>query len=433
MSLTSSIVPTSENLPTRLIELPEALRLPGLGLWLRLLLRLGARLDCGTLLLTLPDGRTVALRGQRPGSVAALTLHQQTAARRILLRGGLGFAESHVDGGWTTPDLTALLGLIAENRALIGEAGQGKPWMALLARLGQALNRNHRRGARRNIMAHYDLGNDFYAAWLDPGMTYSAAVFEATDDLLAAQEAKFRLLADKLRLRPDDHVLEIGCGWGGFAEHAAREHGARVTAITLSPAQFDHARRRIFEAGLAERVEIRLQDYRDTRGRFDKIASIEMFEAVGEAYWPVYFGRIRDLLAEGGRAALQVITIAEAHFPRYRRSMDFIQKYVFPGGMLPSPSIFEAEARAAGLNPEAVTRHGPDYARTLKQWRERFEASFERIRGLGFDDRFRRLWTYYLAYCEAGFRTGSTDVIQVTLTREIGERSVVSPLSPSAG
>ncbi|MDD3446503.1 MAG: cyclopropane-fatty-acyl-phospholipid synthase [Zavarzinia sp.] len=410
---TASRLPES---PARgIIERDRALALPGLTRWLRLLLRLAGHMETGCVLLTLPGGPTIALRGHAPGPHAEIMVRNRRFARRVLTGGGLGFAESFIDGDWDSPDLVALLGLVNRNEALLQRMLDGKPWVRLLARLGHVLNRNDRAGSRRNIARHYDLGNAFYGAWLDETMTYSAAVFSAGTDLASAQRAKYDLIAGKLALRPDDRLLEIGCGWGGFAEHAARHHGARVTAITISPAQYDHARRRIFEAGLTERAEIRLQDYRDLDGRFDKIASIEMFEAVGEAYWPVYFQRLADLLTPGGRAALQVITIDERHFPRYRRGVDFIQKHVFPGGMLPSPTAFRQEAARAGLVPFAETRHGADYARTLGLWRHRFEAAFDSIRPLGFDEDFRRLWHYYLAYCEAGFATESIDVAQIGL------------------
>ncbi|PWR23336.1 SAM-dependent methyltransferase [Zavarzinia compransoris] len=399
-----------------LIERDRALQLGGLTRWMRVLLRLAAHLEHGTVLMTLPAGPTVVLRGRTKGPVAEIHVHDQRMAKRILLKGGIGFAESHLAGEWDSPDLVALLGIANVNDALLDKVLDGAPVTRLLARLGHALNRNSRSGSRRNIAHHYDLGNRFYGAWLDPSMTYSAAVFPpGVDDLAGAQAAKYDLLAGKLGLGPDHHLLEIGCGWGGFAERAAASFGCRVTAVTISAEQYAFARRRIFEAGLAERVEIRLQDYRDIRGRFDHIASIEMFEAVGERYWPVFFDRVAALLAPGGRAALQVITIAETYFPRYRRHVDFIQKYVFPGGMLPSPAAFERAAAAAGLARGEVTAHGPDYARTLAAWRGRFLAAFDDLRPLGFDDRFRRLWTYYLAYCEAGFRTASIDVMQVAL------------------
>lgn len=416
MSMTSTAGAHAGSPCHGVIERETALRLPGLDRWLRLLLRLGAHLDHGTVMLSLPGGPTVAIRGRRPGPTAEITLNDQRLGRRVLLRGGIGFAEAYVDGAFDTPDLTTLLAVMNVNEALLDKVLRGTWWMRGIVRLGHVMNRNSRKGSRRNISHHYDLGNDFYAAWLDPGMTYSSGVFEGgITDLSAAQDAKNDLLGHKLGLAPDQHVLEIGCGWGGFAERAAKRFGARVTAVTISREQHDYARRRIFEAGLAEKVEIRLQDYRDIPGRFDRIASVEMFEAVGERYWPRFFSRIADLLKPEGRAALQVITIAEPYFARYRREVDFIQKYIFPGGMLPSPSAFGRAAEAAGLRVGETTTHGADYARTLKMWFERFNAAQDRIRPLGFDERFRRLWNYYLCYCEAGFDTGSIDVMQTVL------------------
>ncbi|MCF4165047.1 cyclopropane-fatty-acyl-phospholipid synthase family protein [Zavarzinia compransoris] len=400
------------------IEREAALALPGLSRWLRVLLRLAGHMEEGTVLLGLPAGPTVVLRGRRPGPVAEIRLHDTSVARRVLLKGGLGFAESYLDGAWDSPDLAALLALANVNEALLDRVLDGMPWARLLSRLGHLARRNSRAGSRRNIAFHYDLGNDFYRAWLDETMTYSGAVFPSgVEDLAIAQTIKYDRLAAKLDLRPDDHLLEIGCGWGGFAERAASHWGARVTAVTISAAQHDYARRRIFEAGLAERVDIRLQDYRDVRGQFDKVASIEMFEAVGEAYWPRFFERLSAAMKPAATAALQVITIDERYFPRYRRNVDFIQHYVFPGGMLPSPEAFARAAAGAGLAVTGESRHGADYARTLRLWRERFLGTFEGLRPLGFDDRFRRLWTYYLAYCEAGFRTASIDVAQFALRR----------------
>jgi cyclopropane-fatty-acyl-phospholipid synthase len=295
---------------------------------------------------------------------------------------------------------------------------QGNPVIWAAERLRHLTRGNTRRGARRNIHAHYDLGNAFYSRWLDPTMTYSSARYERPDQPLAdAQRAKYRSLAEGMGLEARHHVLEIGCGWGGFAEFAARDVGAQVTAITISQEQYDFARRRMFEQGLAERTEIRLVDYRDVEGGFDRVASIEMFEAVGERYWPAYFGKIREVLAPGGRAGLQIITIRDELFETYRSRADFIQKYVFPGGMLPSEARLRAETERAALTWTGLTRFGRDYADTLAEWGRRFEAAWEEIRELGFDERFRRLWRFYLSYCEAGFRTERTNVVQLSLAK----------------
>jgi cyclopropane-fatty-acyl-phospholipid synthase len=312
----------------------------------------------------------------------------------------VGFGEGYMEGEWDTPDLSELLQAMSLNFDRLQTLVDGQPFMRLINSLKHLGRRNTRAGSKRNIHAHYDLGEDFYGAWLDPSMTYSSAVFSSPSaSLQAAQEAKY------------------GCGWGGFAEHAAGQVGARVTAITISQAQYQYAKKRIFERGLADRAEILLTDYRDVRGRFDRVASIEMFEAVGEAYWPTYFGKVADLLKPGGQAGLQIITIADQLFEGYRSRPDFIQRYIFPGGMLPSEPRLQTETDAAGLQWTGVRRFADDYARTLHEWAEMFAHRWSDIRGLGFDERFKRLWLYYLGYCEAGFRTGRTDVIQLALSK----------------
>jgi len=295
---------------------------------------------------------------------------------------------------------------------------QGGVVYRLINFLAHWLHRNSRTGARRNILAHYDLGNAFYSRWLDPSMTYSSARYERPGQPLSeAQRNKYASLARQIGLGPDHHVLEIGCGWGGFAEFAAGEIGAKVTGITISPAQYEFARKRMFDQGLAERAQIRLVDYRDVQGEFDRVASIEMFEAVGEEYWPLYFRKIRDVLSPGGRAGLQIITIRDELFAHYRQRADFIQKYVFPGGMLPSERRLKEETERAGLEWRDIVRFGQNYADTLAEWAARFEGAWDDIRGLGFDERFRRLWRFYLGYCEAGFRTERTNVVQLSLVK----------------
>jgi cyclopropane-fatty-acyl-phospholipid synthase len=295
---------------------------------------------------------------------------------------------------------------------------EGKWWAKAASRLSHLMNANTRAGAKRNIHAHYDLGNEFYSSWLDPSMTYSSAKFEdPRETLQEAQRNKYASLAQRIGLRPEHQLLEIGCGWGGFAEYAAKEIGCKVTGITISREQHDFARARIAKAGIGDKVEIRLEDYRDTKGAFDRIASIEMFEAVGEEYWPAYFDKIRSLLKPGGVAGLQIITIDERYFSAYRCSVDFIQKYVFPGGMLPSMTTLREQVARAGLTWRENTTFGQDYARTLATWRDRFTAAWDDIGRMGFDERFKRLWNYYLSYCEAGFRAGSIDVTQIAIAR----------------
>jgi len=372
----------------------------------------------GGITFVLPSGREIPIRGAQPGPQARVEINDYRFMARVMAAGDIGFAEGYMAGEWDTPDLTAVLESASLNFDRIGQLSAGNPLMRMFNFFAHLLNRNSRTGSQRNIHAHYDLGNAFYERWLDPTMTYSAARFEAPDQCLsAAQQNKYATLARSMALGPDQHVLEIGCGWGGFAEFAARDVGARVTGITISREQHDFAKRRLFEQGLADKADIRLIDYRDIEGRFDRVASIEMFEAVGEAYWPTYFSKIHDLLSPGGRAALQIITIRDELFDDYRSRADFIQKYVFPGGMLGSERRLREETDRAGLEWRDIARFGQDYAATLGQWGARFQSAWEEIRELGFDERFRRLWQFYLSYCEAGFRSGRTNVIQLGLAR----------------
>jgi len=367
----------------------------------------------GGITFVLPSGREIPIRGAQPGPQARVVINDYRFMARVMAAGDIGFAEGYMAGEWDTPDLTAVLESASLNFDRIGQLSAGNPLMRMFNFFAHLLNRNSRKGSQRNIHAHYDLGNAFYERWLDPTMTYSAARFETPGQCLsAAQQYKYATLARQMALGPDQHVLEIGCGWGGFAEFAARDVGARV-----SREQHDFAKRRLFEQGLADKADIKLIDYRDVEGRFDRVASIEMFEAVGEAYWPTYFGKIHDLLSPGGRSALQIITIRDELFDDYRSRADFIQKYVFPGGMLGSEKRLRQETDRAGLEWRDVARFGQDYAETLGQWGARFQAAWDDIRELGFDERFRRLWRFYLSYCEAGFRSGRTNVIQLGLAR----------------
>jgi cyclopropane-fatty-acyl-phospholipid synthase len=383
---------------------------------LALILHLAGRLRCGSLEIRLPDGGTRRFQGREDGPHAVLHLRNAHVARRYLAGGAVGFAESYIDGDWDTPDLATLLELLGRNEHAWADSYFGGLLQRWLRRAQHLLRVNTKHGSRRNIRAHYDLGNEFFAAWLDPSMTYSSALFEPDQaDLEAAQQAKYRNLARLIGLAPGQKLLEIGSGWGGFAVTAAKEFGARVTSITVSRAQAEYARARVFREGLAERVEILLQDYRDAKGQFDRIASIEMFEAVGERFWPAYFRGLRERLKPDGRAGLQLITIADRYFEAYRRNADFIQAYIFPGGMLPSPTALAVQTGKAGLASEGEVTFGPSYARTLGLWNERFQAAWPKVKELGFDERFRRIWTYYLAYCEAGFRTRSIDVMQTVL------------------
>lgn len=402
-----------------LLTARDIARLSGLGGWMRAALGIVAHISRGALIITVPDGRKFRFEGPSPGETGAIIVRDKNFARRLLLGGGIGFAEAYMDGQWDTPDLRTLLRVIANNNASIGAKAHGSRLLALMEWIQHSImQRNSKRGARRNIEYHYDLGNEFYALWLDHSMTYSSAMFEHADDSLEeAQHNKYQALARRIALGRDHRLLEIGCGWGGFAEFAASEIGCRVTGITISPKQYEFARKRIFEKGLAERVEIVMQDYRDLSLQYDRIASIEMFEAVGEAYWPRYFSKLRDSMLPGGLAGLQLITIADRHFDSYRRGRDFIQRYIFPGGMLASPSVLRQQFSRAGLRLMEQASFGPDYADTLRRWHERFLSRWPEIEKLGFDTRFRRMWQYYLAYCESGFSSGNTDVAQMTLAR----------------
>ena len=375
----------------------------------RLALQLFGALSGGTLEVRFPDGAS-HLFGQG-GDSHVLHVRDERTFSQALARGDIGFAEAYLDGHWDTPDLAGLLTLFARNRPQLRRAIHGH-WRQLLgARLRHWLNGNTRRGSKRNIMAHYDLGNDFYARWLDPSMSYSSALFSArdpADDLQSAQHAKYRRILRRLEAQPGQRVLEIGCGWGGFAE-LADAAGLQVTGLTLSPSQLEWAQRRVPAA------DLRLQDYRDIDETFDHIVSIEMFEAVGERYWPGYFATLRRALRPGGRAVVQSIVIADELFADYRKGTDFIQQYIFPGGMLPSPQAFHEAAVRAGLRVRGSYAFGADYARTLAEWHRNFEAAWPEIARLGFDERFRRLWRMYLAYCEAGFNAGNIDVVQFEL------------------
>ncbi len=370
----------------------------------------------GSIVWVLPDGEQVRCTGTEPGPDIRIEVKDYRFLRRCLTAGAIGFAEGYMADEWDTPDLAHLLGGFAMNFDRLNVLVEGNPIVRAVNFVMHMLHRNDRKGSRRNIHAHYDLGNAFYSKWLDRTMTYSAAVYDRPGQPLdQAQHQKYAALARSMDLKPGQSVLEIGCGWGGFAEFAAREVGARVTGITISQEQYDFARKRLFEQGLAEKTEIRLIDYRDVEGQFDRVASIEMFEAVGEAYWPTYFNKVNDVLSPGGRAGLQIITIRDELFGVYRRQADFIQKYIFPGGMLPSETRLKQEIDRAGLDWQSVMRFGQDYADTLAEWMVRFDAAWDDIGKLGFDERFRRMWRYYLAYCEAGFRTERTDVIQLSL------------------
>jgi cyclopropane-fatty-acyl-phospholipid synthase len=395
------------------------------SLSMRLVLGMARQLRCGTCHIVWPDGTRETLRGNLAGPEAVCKIrNDDRLAKRFLTRGILGFCESYLDGDWSSPDLVALFELAARNEAALGPLVNGKGWWRWLEQLYRTTQRNHRRGAQRNIAKHYDLGNKFYAQWLDPSMTYSAALFDqarpaenAMAGLQQAQQRKYERIAQNLGLEAAHEVLEIGCGWGGFAEYAAGTVGCKVTAITISQAQYEFARTRIAAAGLDDRVTIKLCDYRDVTGAFDRIVSIEMFEAVGESHWPNFFAKLSERLRPGGVAAMQVITILERNFLAYRRGADYIQKYIFPGGMLPTLSLLRQQVAKSGLSWREEFAFGEHYAETLAVWRERFLDRWTEISRMGFDEHFRRLWEQYLCYSEAGFRAGTIDVHQFSFIK----------------
>ncbi len=366
------------------------------------------KLRGGRLEIRLPDG-SARIFGEGEHGVV-MQVHHESTFSQILARGDIGLAEAYLDGAWDSSDVTGLLTLLANNRDALRKAVYGRWHHLLAARIRHWLNRNSRTGSKRNIMAHYDLGNDFYKLWLDPSMSYSSALYGAvpSGSLEDAQNAKYRRILRRLGAQAGQSVLEIGCGWGGFAENAA-QRGLQVTGLTLSPAQLEWAQQRVPQA------DLRLQDYRDTSEQFDHIVSIEMFEAVGERWWPDYFKTVARSLKPGGRAVIQSITIRDDLFADYRQGTDFIQQYIFPGGMLPSPSAFREAAAKQGLAVRGEYAFGRDYAKTLAEWRHAFEANWPQIAALGFDEPFRRLWRLYLCYCEAGFLAGNIDVVQFEL------------------
>lgn len=384
----------------------------------RLFDRLLSGLDAGRLRVILPSGECFVRSGRSSGPEATIHIRRWRMLTRLLSGGDIGFAEGYLAGDWTSPDPVAVIRLAARNTEGLRSAVRGAPLFRVVERLRHLLNGNSRRGSRRNIEAHYDLGNDFYRRWLDGTMLYSSALFDATTTSLeAAQARKLERIGELLSLQGGESVLEIGCGWGALAAHLAESGADRVTGLTLSPSQLAWAHDVVAKRGLDTCVDLRLQDYRDINETFDRIVSIEMFEAVGEAWWPTYFSALASALKPDGRAVLQVISIADDRFDDYRHGADFIQKHVFPGGFLPSKSAFARAVETAGLRLEAAEYFGLSYAETLAEWRRRFHACWEEIAPLGFDDRFRRLWDYYLAYCEAGFREGAIDVGLYTLTK----------------
>jgi cyclopropane-fatty-acyl-phospholipid synthase len=368
------------------------------------------KIDCGEILLQTPGGQRFAIGGRRSGERTHLTIHRWRCMLRLLASGDLGFAEGYLAGEWSTPNIHSFLSA-AGRRSDDAASFEGLKPLQPLAKIRHALNRNTRRGSRRNIAAHYDLGNDFYRLWLDSSMTYSSAIYSSPGETLEnAQRRKLDRVIDMLGLHDHHRILEIGCGWGGLAERIIDRSGCHVTGLTLSTEQLSYARRQLAERGLAGKSDLRLQDYRDAGGAYDRIVSVEMLEAVGEAYWPVFFETLRQRLKPQGVAVIQVITIDPSRFETYRRRPEFIQRYIFPGGMLPTTGILEQLVAKAGLRLVSSEFFGDSYARTLAEWHQRFIKAWPSIEALGFDLRFKRMWEYYLAYCRIGFEIGVLNV-----------------------
>jgi cyclopropane-fatty-acyl-phospholipid synthase len=389
----------------------------GVGPGLRLLMFMLKGLRIGRLDVTLPNGEARSFVGAEPGPHGVLRIRSKRVIGYVLKNGEVGFGEAYLDGLWDSPDLAQLLAVMHINEPHYRGPYEKNVLGRFLGWLRHKMRANSRTGARANIEYHYDLGNEFYKMWLDETLAYSSGMFIRPDQSLQeAQLNKFALMHERLDLQPEHHLLEIGSGWGGFAIHAARVSGCRVTSITLSKEQLAEAQQRAQAAGVADRVRFELRDYRDVREVYDRVVSIEMYEAVGEEYWPAYFDAIARALKPGGRAAIQGITISPKLFPEYRTKRDFIQKYIFPGGMLCPPGLFQDHAIRAGLTPGDARFFGRDYADTLAHWHRNVLAARDRI-AAQFDERFVRLWRYYLAYCECGFRVGSVDLMQITLTR----------------
>ena len=376
------------------------------------------KLNSGRVDFVLPDGRRFRAEGKCPGPVAEITINNPEVFARLIREGDLGFSDAYLDGWWTTPDLQSFMDFIHADNDDMYDGFSGIAIVRAWEKARFWFQSNSKRQALKNISHHYDLGNDFYSLWLDDTMTYSSALFNTGQESLEnAQTAKYASMIDQMGVKPGDHVLEIGCGWGGFAEYAAKERGLKVTGLTISTEQLLYAKERMKNKGLEDKVDLKLQDYRDETGVYDGVASIEMFEAVGEKYWPIYFETIKHCLKPGRQATLQIITVHDARWDVYRKSVDFIQKYIFPGGMLPSPTVLRQEVTKAGLRVQHSIEFGKSYSQTLRRWFDVFNDQWDTINDMGFDDRFRRMWNFYLTSCAATFESGNCDVTQITLQK----------------
>ena len=388
------------------------------GFMLRALMYIFKGIRIGQLDVTLPNGEQRIFRGsERPELHAVLNIRDKRVGTLVVKNGEVGFGDAYLEGCWDSPDLSSLLILLYLNEPYYAGPYEKNFISRFLGWVSHKLKHNNKANAQKNIQYHYDLGNEFYKMWLDDTMAYSSGMFiQPNETLMDSQLNKFKLMYDRLDLKPEHHLLEIGSGWGGFAIYAAQHSGCRVTSITLSKEQLEEARIRADKAGVGDRVHFELRDYRDVMASYDRVVSIEMYEAVGEEYWPGYFAAIHKALKPGGRAAIQGITISPKIYDNYRSKQDFIQKYIFPGGMLATPEIFSDLAGKAGLKSVAPLFYAKDYADTLACWHRNVLAVRDKVVEQ-FDERFLRMWRYYLSYCEAGFRTGSIDLMQITLTK----------------
>ncbi len=378
------------------------------------------KMNNGRLDFVLPDGRVFRAEGRYPGAVAVLEVKDNDVFSRLIREGDLGFCEAYLEGGWTTPDLQGFMDWVHSDNDEIYDGFPGMRLVRAYEKFRFWLKSNSKYQARKNISHHYDLGNDFYKLWLDETMTYSSALFKTGQESLeGAQTAKYASMVDQMGVKPGDHVLEIGCGWGGFAEYAAEQRGLSVTGLTISREQLSFAKKRIEKRGLQDKVKFKLLDYRDETGKYDGIASIEMFEAVGEKYWPAYFSALQRCLIPGRSATLQIITVREDRWEIYRKGVDFIQKYIFPGGMLPSPNVLRQEVDRAGLSYVTSIEFGESYSQTLRRWYQVFNEKWDQMADMGFDDRFRLMWNMYLTSCASTFSSGHCDVTQITICKPL--------------
>ena len=378
--------------------------------------RIAQTTKAGRVDIVLDDGRTFRVDAPDAGPVVQINVHDDGVFARLIREGQLGFCDAYLDGQWSTPDLQAFMDFLHADNDDMFYGFNGQWLVQMYEKMRFWMQRNTKAQAKKNISAHYDLGNDFYGLWLDETMTYSSGIYTSGQESLeAAQTAKYKSMVDEMGAQPGDHVLEIGCGWGGFAEYAAKERGLKVTCLTISQEQFNFAQDRIKKAGLEDQVTFKLQDYRDEAGSYDGIASIEMFEAVGEKYWPSYFETVRKNLKPGKQATLQIITVRDEMFETYRSSVDFIQKYIFPGGMLPSSKILREQTAKAGMKVVGSVGFGQSYSTTLRRWHDTFNDKWDQVSAMGFDDRFRRMWNFYLTSCASTFAYDNCDVVQITI------------------